>query len=77
MIHNNRRSKAETTLKSTDIISKFCKVPIFVIFNYKKENEAVTAANMQSIIFWDMTPCSLVEVLQRFGGTYCLHFHGR
>jgi hypothetical protein len=23
--------------------------------------------------FWDVTPCSLVEVYKRFGGTYCLH----
>jgi hypothetical protein len=24
-------------------------------------------------VFWDVTPCSLVEVYQRFGGTCYLH----
>jgi hypothetical protein len=28
-------------------------------------------------IFWDMTPCSLVEFHQSFGWTYCLHFQDR
>jgi hypothetical protein len=32
---------------------------------------------MTKIIFWDVTPCSLVEVHGRFGGTYCLHIQGR
>jgi hypothetical protein len=32
---------------------------------------------MKSIIFWDVTPLSLVEVYQRYGGTYCLHLQGR
>jgi hypothetical protein len=26
--------------------------------------------------FWDVTPCSLVEVYQRFRGTCCLHHQG-
>jgi len=26
---------------------------------------------------WDVTPCSVVEIYQRFGGTYCLLRHGR
>jgi hypothetical protein len=32
---------------------------------------------MKSIIFWDMTPCSLLSCNQRFGGTYRLHLQGR
>jgi hypothetical protein len=32
---------------------------------------------LKSIIFWDITPCSLLIVNRRFGGTYCLHIHGR
>jgi hypothetical protein len=28
-------------------------------------------------IFWDITPCSLVKVNRRFGGTYRLHLQGR
>jgi hypothetical protein len=25
-------------------------------------------------VFWDLTPCSLVDVYQWFGGTHCSHF---
>jgi hypothetical protein len=32
---------------------------------------------MKSIIFWDVTPCSLLRLNQRFGGTYRLHLQGR
>jgi hypothetical protein len=32
---------------------------------------------MKSIIFWDMTPCSLLSYNRRFGGTYRLHLQGR
>jgi hypothetical protein len=32
---------------------------------------------MKSIVFWDITPCSLLKVNRRFGGTYRLHLQGR
>jgi hypothetical protein len=32
---------------------------------------------LKSIIFWDMTPCSLLRCNLRFGGTYRLHLQGR
>jgi hypothetical protein len=32
---------------------------------------------MKSIIFWDMTPCSLLSYNQRFAGTYRLHLQSR
>jgi hypothetical protein len=32
---------------------------------------------MKSIIFWDVTPCSLLSCNRRFGGTYRLHLQGR
>jgi hypothetical protein len=32
---------------------------------------------MKSIIFWDVTPCSLLRCKRRFGGTYRLHLQGR
>jgi hypothetical protein len=28
-------------------------------------------------VFWDVTPCSTVQVYWRFGGTYCLHLQRR
>jgi hypothetical protein len=38
--------------------------------------EVFTAVVMKSIIFWDMTPCSLLSCTRRFGGTYRLHLQG-
>jgi hypothetical protein len=32
---------------------------------------------LKSIIFWDVTPCSLLSCSRRFGGTYLLHLQGR
>jgi hypothetical protein len=39
--------------------------------------EVFTAVVMKSIIFWDMTPCSLLSFNRLFGGTYHLHLQGR
>jgi hypothetical protein len=41
--------------------------------NYFVGFEIFTAVVMKSIIFWDMTPCSLLSCNRRFGGTYRLH----
>jgi hypothetical protein len=27
-------------------------------------------------VFWDVAPCSLVDIDRRFGGAYCLHHQG-
>jgi hypothetical protein len=32
---------------------------------------------MKSIIFWDVTPCSLLSCNRCFGGTYRLHLQSR
>jgi hypothetical protein len=32
---------------------------------------------LKSIIFWDMTPCSLSSFNRRFGGSFRLHLQGR
>jgi hypothetical protein len=34
--------------------------------------QVLTAASMKITIFWDVAPCSLVEVYRRFRGAYCL-----
>jgi hypothetical protein len=39
--------------------------------------EVSTAVLMNSIIFWDMTPCSSSSFNRRFGGIYRLHLQGR
>jgi hypothetical protein len=27
-------------------------------------------------VFWDVTPCSLIDTDRSFRGTYCLHYQG-
>jgi hypothetical protein len=27
-------------------------------------------------VFWDVAPCSVVEIDRRFRGAYCLHYQG-
>jgi hypothetical protein len=39
--------------------------------------EVLTAVVMKSTIFWEVTWCSLLEIIRRFGGTYRLHLQGR
>jgi hypothetical protein len=43
----------------------------------KKHLAFAGAAVMKSIIFWDITPFSLMKVNRRFGGTCILHLPGR
>jgi hypothetical protein len=31
---------------------------------------------MKMAVFWDIAPCSLVEVYRRFRGAFCLHHQG-
>jgi hypothetical protein len=35
--------------------------------------EVLTAARMKMTVFWDVAPCSLIEVYRRFRGACCLH----
>jgi hypothetical protein len=42
-----------------------------------KGSEVLTAVVMKSSIFWDVTPCSLLEVNRRFGGTCRLRLQCR
>jgi hypothetical protein len=35
----------------------------------------VKLEDLEVTAFWDMTLGSLVNIHQRFGGTYCLHLH--
>jgi len=38
--------------------------------------QVLTAASMKFRVFWDVAPCSHVEVDRRFRGAYCLHHQG-
>jgi hypothetical protein len=31
---------------------------------------------MKMTVFWDVAPCSVIEVYRRFGGAYCFHYQG-
>jgi hypothetical protein len=36
----------------------------------------ITAASIKMTVFWDVAPCSLVDVYRRFTGDCCLHVQG-
>jgi hypothetical protein len=38
--------------------------------------QALSAGNVKVTVFWDVVPCSLVEVYQCLRGAYCLHLEG-
>jgi hypothetical protein len=38
--------------------------------------QVFTAARMKITVFWDLVPCSIVEIDRRFRGAYCFHHHG-
>jgi hypothetical protein len=44
-----------------------------LVFNHL---QVLTAASMKFRVFWDVAPCSHVEVDRRFRGAYCLHHQG-
>jgi hypothetical protein len=56
-----------------ECISEFCVPTWTTLVGF----EVFTAVVMESIIFWDVTPCSLLSFNRRFGGTYRLHLQGR
>jgi len=37
----------------------------------------LTAVTTMSTVYWDATPCILVEIYQLFGQTCCLYLQGR
>jgi hypothetical protein len=39
--------------------------------------EMFSAVIIKIIIFWNVTPCSLLEMYRRFGGTFCLCYQDR
>jgi hypothetical protein len=44
---------------------------------FQAEIDSENAITMESFILWNITRCSLLEVNQRFEGTYRLHLQGR
>jgi hypothetical protein len=36
----------------------------------------INTENLKMAIFWDVSPCSLVEVHRRFRGACCFHHQG-
>jgi hypothetical protein len=35
--------------------------------------QVLTVASLEMTVFWDVAPCSLIEIDRRFGRAYCLH----
>jgi hypothetical protein len=38
--------------------------------------QVLTVANIKMTVFWEVAPCSLIEIERRFRGAYCLHRQG-
>jgi hypothetical protein len=36
----------------------------------------VLTASMKMTVFWDVAPCSLIEIYRRYRDAYCLHQQG-
>jgi hypothetical protein len=47
--------------------------PVLLLVWYCVRIQVLTAANMKTTVFWDIAPCSVVEVYRLFGGSCCLH----
>jgi hypothetical protein len=45
----------------------------FTTFLFWVRSEGLTAVTVKITVFCDMTPCSLPDHYQRFGGTCCIH----
>jgi hypothetical protein len=39
--------------------------------------EILTAVTVQPAVLWNVTPCNLAKMCQRFGGTFCLLLQGK
>jgi hypothetical protein len=46
------------------------------LYTFLARFQVFTAASLMTTVFWDVAPCSLVEVYRRFRGAYCLHHRG-
>jgi hypothetical protein len=54
-------------------------LPIHVFWNsvLKVTFEAIMAVPMKITVFWDVTPCSFVDLHVRFGGRCCVYLYPR
>jgi hypothetical protein len=55
-----------TVVTEKSSLNKLQKVRFYVL----------AAANVKITAFWDVAPCSVVEIGRRFKGAYCLHHQG-
>jgi hypothetical protein len=42
----------------------------------KMRFEILTVTSMKMAVFWDVAPCSLIDIDRRFRGAYCHHHQG-
>jgi hypothetical protein len=64
----------DLTLKLPLVSAIFAGVPVADDTMYFKIRTR-TLHSLKMTVFWDVAPCSLVEIEQRFRGTYCLSLH--
>ena len=67
--------KSESMLKSPQhgvILSGYAELKRHDALRDCAKFEVVTEVALKIILFWDVTPCSMVAVFRHFGGTCCL-----
>ena len=56
---------------------KITKIPYSITIQYFKLTITWHTIILKNIVFWYLTPCSLVQIYQHFGVTHCLHLQNR
>jgi hypothetical protein len=80
--HVNEKKKHPKLISDGDVFSNNIKVYrklltyLVKIGNVVVGFQVLTAVSMKFRVFWDVAPCSHVEVDRRFRGAYCLHHQG-
>jgi hypothetical protein len=58
-------------------VNRFLKLNTVLLYNAEQFEftrfEVLTSVNISIKVFWDISPCSLVDRYQSFGGAVCLH----
>jgi hypothetical protein len=65
-----QQQKLHEILRDEEMIFKNFEADYVVRF------QVFAATNMKVTVFWDVAPCSLIEVHRGFRGTCCLHHQG-
>jgi hypothetical protein len=76
LVSSTSTSRKAVMLTELYLKSSRSKVSISCRRKEKFEISCCRSGEYEMAVFWVVAPCSLVEVYQRFRGSYCLHHQG-